>query len=122
MCSLPLRYGFASKRWSNAIKVMLEKDVGNPRIDCLWVIHLLEVDYNFVLKLIWGRRLIQRAAQFRTLMPAQQARPVRLATSSVFNKVLIYDLIRLIKSGAANFDNDATGCYDNIVPPHGMVC
>ena len=49
MCSLPLKYGFAPKRWSNGIKFMLEKDVGRPRIDHLRVIHLLEADYNFVL-------------------------------------------------------------------------
>ena len=38
------------------------------------------------------------------------------------NKVLTYDLIRLIKSDAASFDNDGAGCYDNIVPPHDIVC
>ena len=67
---MPLKYGFAPKRWSNVAKVVLEKDAGRPRIDRLRVTHLLKTDYNFVLKLIWGRRLVQWVAQLRILMLA----------------------------------------------------
>ena len=93
-----------------------------PRLDKLRVIHLLEADYNFVLKLIWGRRLMRRAHENRLLSGTQHARPGHMAQSAVLSKVLSYDLIRLAKKVAASMDNDAAGCYDKIVPPHRNVC
>ena len=102
---------------------MLEKSPEHgPRLDKLRVIHLLEADYNFVLKLIWGRRLMRRAHENRLLSGVQHARPGHMAQSAVLSKVLSYDLIRLAKKIAASMDNDAAGCYDKIVPPHGNVC
>ena len=93
-----------------------------PRIDKLRVINLLEADYNFVLKLVWGNRLLRRAQENRLISSAQHARPGHMAQSVVLSKVLSYDLIRLAKKIAASMDNDAAGCYDKIVPPHGNIC
>ena len=102
---------------------MLEKSPARgPRIDKLRVIHLLEADCNCVLKLIWGKRLFQRAHENHLISSAQHARPGHMAQSAVLSKVLSYDLIRLCKKVAASMDNDAAGCYDKIVPPHGMLC
>ena len=56
MCELPVKYGFAPKRWAHALKLMLEKDQGKPRVSRLRVIHLLEADYNFVLRTMWGQK------------------------------------------------------------------
>ena len=117
MCSLPLQYGFAPKKWYKARKVMLEKDARTPRIDRLCVIHLFEGDYSCMLKLIWSKRLIKIAAQFCLLMPAQKVRQGHLTVSAVLNKVQTNNLIRLVNQCAASFDNGAGGCYDNIVPP-----
>jgi hypothetical protein len=33
MLNLPLKYGFAPKRWCTSVTVMIEKDPGNPRIE-----------------------------------------------------------------------------------------
>jgi hypothetical protein len=33
MINLPLRHGFAPKRWCTSITVMIEKDPGNPHIE-----------------------------------------------------------------------------------------
>ena len=60
MCELPAKYGFAPKRWAYALKLMIEKDKGIPRVSRLRVIHLLEADYNFVLRNMWGRRLVKK--------------------------------------------------------------
>ena len=55
-CELPLNFGFSPVRWEKTCTLMLEKSPAHgPRLDKLRVIHLLEADYNFVLKLIWGR-------------------------------------------------------------------
>ena len=75
-----------------------------------------------MLKLIGGRRLIRRAPDRRILLSAQHARPGHIAQSAVLSKVLSYDLIQLTRLTAASMDNDAAGCYNKIVPPHGMLC
>ena len=79
MCELPVKYGFAPKRLAHALKLMLEKVQGKPRVSRLRVIHLLEADYNFVLRTMWGRRLVWKAKDNKHFMGAQQAQPGRLA-------------------------------------------
>ncbi len=46
--------GLAPKRWTNPVSVLLEKDIGQPNINRLQVIHLFEADYNLVLKIMWA--------------------------------------------------------------------
>ena len=58
MCELPVVHGFAPTRWAHALKLLLEKDPGSPRVSRLRAIYLLEADYNLVLRIIWGRRMM----------------------------------------------------------------
>jgi hypothetical protein len=52
--------GMALERWQNAVNVLIEKDPdGEPKLNRLRIIHLFEADYNFVLKLLWGSRLVK---------------------------------------------------------------
>ena len=100
---------------------MLPKDKGTPVVERLRVIQLFEADYNFVLRVIWGRRLVCSAQKFGIYMSAQRAQPGNLCIAAALNKVLSYDMIRQTKKIAASFDNDAKGCYDKIVPPQAMI-
>ena len=68
---LPLKYGFAPTRWAKALQTMLPKDPGMPKVERLRVIQLFEADYNFVLRIIWGRRLVWNAQKYGINMPAQ---------------------------------------------------
>ena len=61
MCALPAQYGFAPEIWKNAVKIMIEKYSGQLKVNRLRVIHLIEADYNFALRVIWGRRLMWSA-------------------------------------------------------------
>ena len=100
---------------------MLPKDPGMLKVERLRVIQLFEADYNFVLQMVWGRRLVWNAQEYGVYMPAQRAQPGNLFIAAALNKVLSYDMIRQTKKLAASFDNDAKGCYDNIVPPQAMI-
>ena len=91
MCELPVIYGFAPKRWTHALKLMIEKDEGKPRVSRLRVIHLLEADYNFVFRTMWGRRLVKKARDNNLFMSAQQAQPGRLAVGGILSKVISFD-------------------------------
>eukprot|EP00957_Ditylum_brightwellii_P025317 1915704-Ditylum_brightwellii.AAC.1 len=42
MMTLPFRIGFTPCRWQKAIDVMLEKDLGDPKINCLRIIVIVE--------------------------------------------------------------------------------
>jgi hypothetical protein len=59
MVSFPLQHGFAPRRWSKCVDAILEKIPGRPIIEKLRIIMLFEADFNFVLKLVWGKRLVQ---------------------------------------------------------------
>jgi hypothetical protein len=67
--------------WSKAVKIMIEKDVGTPRITQLRIIHLFDADFNFFLKLIWGSQLVKRTVHLDLLNNGQHGSiPRRTAT------------------------------------------
>jgi hypothetical protein len=59
------------QRWCNAVNVMIEKDIGQPKLTRLRIIHLFEAALNFFLKLLWGSRLVRRADQHNLLHTGQ---------------------------------------------------
>ena len=113
ICTKPLEKGHTNHD---------RKKPGFPLLHRLRGIIILEADYNWILRLIWGKRLFKNAAKKGKLMTAQQACPGFQSISSALNKVLAYDLMRLTKRSGGSFNNDAEGCYDRIVPPHAMLC
>jgi hypothetical protein len=76
------------------------------------VIHLFEADYNFTLKLLWGKRLVYQGEDNNCFGHQQFARPGHQSIDAVHKKTLTYDLSRIMAVNLGVFDNDATGCYD----------
>jgi hypothetical protein len=74
MLSLPLRHGFAPSRWQKCINAILEKIQGQPRIEKLRLIMLYDADFNFILKLIWEKRLVRHAEKYRCLGTNKESR------------------------------------------------
>eukprot|EP00957_Ditylum_brightwellii_P161987 12333628-Ditylum_brightwellii.AAC.1 len=50
MMTIPFQTGFASRRRIKAIAIMLKKDPGDPKIQRLRIIAIVEGDMNAVLK------------------------------------------------------------------------
>ena len=50
------------------------------------------------------------------------SRPRHKTTGALFLARLEKDLLRLLKANSAHIDNNATGCYDRIIPALGMIC
>eukprot|EP00957_Ditylum_brightwellii_P000358 27612-Ditylum_brightwellii.AAC.1 len=69
--SLPFIAGFTPSRWENAINCMLEKDPGNPKINRLRIIVIVEGDMNAIMKVIWNKRLVPTAESAQFLSPVQ---------------------------------------------------
>ncbi|KAI2497153.1 hypothetical protein MHU86_17356 [Fragilaria crotonensis] len=114
--------GIAIPRWCQATNVMIEKDVGSPKIHRLRIIHLFEADYNFFLKLQWGHRLVRHAVSLDLLHDSQHGSiPRRTAMDPIMLTHLTSDLCRILKHDLARFDNDASACYDRIIVALGML-
>ena len=89
MLQMPLRYEFVPQRWRQVLQIIISKDTGQPKIDRLKNILLLEADYNPVLKTIWGCRLMNRVQEQNLLHNGQHARPRNLASTASLNKNII---------------------------------
>jgi hypothetical protein len=77
-------------RWKRSVQVMLEKGKGRY-VEHLRIIQLCEADLNFVLKIIWGYRLIRSAQKEKQLDLSQYAVPGQTCHSAVWNKTLYCD-------------------------------
>jgi hypothetical protein len=100
---------------------MIAKDPGSSKIERIRVIHLFEADYNFTLKLLWGKRLVYQGEDHNCFGHQQFARPGHQAIDAVHKKTLTYDLSRIMAVNLGVFDNDASGCYDCIIVALGMI-
>jgi hypothetical protein len=58
MISMPFMYGFVNDRCLREIDVMLEKNKGVRTIHLLWIIGLLEVDFNTVLNFLFANQMM----------------------------------------------------------------
>ena len=120
--AIALTRGITIKRWQRAINVMLEKDQGRPTINRLRIIHLFEADFNFLLKIMWGSRLVHRAQKDGMIHSGQYGSvPGHTAGELVMLNQLSYDICRTNKINIIRFDNDASACYDRILVHLGML-
>ena len=90
---LSLQFGFAPRRWANTLQTIFPKDPGIPKVYRLRVIQLFEAAYNFILQVIWGRRLVWNAQKHNIYIPAQRAQPGYLGIATALNKVLSSNVI-----------------------------
>lgn len=117
MINIQLVCGFAGKRWKVSIAVMVAKDEGITKIHRMRIIQLLEADLNFTLACIFGSRTMRFAEEFCTMNASQYGgRRGAVCQSAVLNKVLSYEISRLLKEPVAGSELDATGCYDRMIP------
>lgn len=120
--NIALYHGISLPRWSHATNVLLEKDPGEPKINRLRIIHLFEADFNFLLKILWGSRLVQQAVDFDLLHDGQFGSVPRKTTMDLIMLTqLTTDLSRIQKLNMARFENDASACYDRIIVAFGML-
>lgn len=109
-------------RWQKVVSTMLEKIPGQPRVDKLRTIHLVETDLNMILGIIWGRRILSQAEIHRSLNQEQWGSRKRQAAIDVaLLKRLSYTVSRLTQSPLGTMDNDAKACYDRIIMPLALM-
>jgi hypothetical protein len=111
-----IKHGHVYQRWKTVVNATIEKIPGKPLLEKLRIIHLIESDFNLMIGILWGRRLMKHMEKIGKLGDEQGgSRAGRMAQHVLLLKQAIYSIWRLSRSNGASFDNDAKSCYDRIV-------
>ncbi|KAL7544844.1 hypothetical protein ACHAWF_009231 [Thalassiosira exigua] len=116
MMCLPFMYGFKNDRWAKCLDVMLEKKPGVRWIHQLRIIGLVEADFNTALMLFFACHLIGNAELTPLTEEQWGGRPGRTAVEPALCKMLAFEYGRVMYVTIALFANDATACFDRMVP------
>ena len=110
-----IKHKYSYERWKTIVNMMIYKEEGNVKIHRLRVIHLYEADLGFLWGAKWGTAM-KAAVKDKKLHQGQYGGlPGRDCTSLTYLEELRLDYSLLTRYSFANFDNDATACYDRIL-------
>jgi hypothetical protein len=111
---IPLKGGYAPRRWKHCLDVMILKRLGITHLDSLRSIVLFPADCNYAFKHI-GRQMMYNAEKAKALAPEQYgSRKRHRATDLATNKTLTYNILRQRKQLGAVCSSNAKSCYDLI--------
>ena len=86
------------------------------KINKLRIIGLMEADFNTALKLIFAKKMMSNAESSGINGEQWGGRPNRTALDMAVRKFLMLDYARLTYKTIAMFENDATSCFNGMVP------
>ena len=112
--TLALKRGFALDRWSRDLSVMLKKMFGCTLIRKLRAILLMEADFNFANKLIYGVRMMDNVRRYGFMPEEIYSEKGKTADDGSLAKVLFYDISRQSRVATGLSSIDASNCYDSI--------
>jgi hypothetical protein len=122
MTALCAKLGISLRRWQEIVTTMLEKEKGSPKLHRLRVIHLLEADLNLLVKIIIARRFVWHCEDHKAFGEAQAgSRPGRSSIDIVLQKELTYDLCLRTLINLGMMENDASACFDRMIPSLVML-
>jgi hypothetical protein len=100
---------------------MLLKKSNNIRLHRLRIIQLIESDFNQFLRISFTRPLAHKGEDLEWIHVSQFARTECACLTKVLLKVLTYKYIRINRRNRVSIDNDAKGCFDQIVPVLALI-
>ena len=98
---------------------MLEKTAGVAVVTKLRAILLMEAEFNFYNKFIFGKRMMDLARRHGMMPEEIYSKKGRTAGDVLLHQVLAYDIARQKRTPLIVASVDATQCYDRIA--HGIV-
>ena len=101
-------------RWLNGLTVMLEKEKGNINIDKLRAICLFEAALNWVLKVVYAKRMMRNAREQDLIPPELFATAGRSAIDATMAKIMFTDVCRTQHRNHAVASVDLGQCYDSV--------
>jgi hypothetical protein len=98
---------------------MLEQTTGVSLVEKIRAILLMEADFNFMNKVIYGDRMLSNAQRYEYMAEEIFSKRGHTAEDGSLAKVLFYDIVQQFRLNAAIALVDAANCYDSIV--HAIV-
>ena len=120
--NLAARYGKPLKRWQSGVTVLLEKLLGNTNLSKLRAICLLEADYNWLLKVIFAKRMITRMHNHGIMPLEQGATKGKTTTNMTLLKQLFFDQTNILHECCSISSTDAENCYDAVNHAFTSLC
>jgi hypothetical protein len=112
LASIATRQGFAPSCWSRALSCILEKMPGCSLIQKMRAILLMEADFNFTNKELYGSQMLNM--RFGYTAEEIYSERWRTAEDGAVAKQLFYDIVRQFRLCASISSIDAANCYDSI--------
>jgi len=92
---------------------VLKKDIGDPKINQLHIIHLYKVDYNLLLKWFSSKGFIIQRKQAHQITDSQGGgQPSQSAIDLAITKILLYEVADILWMQIIIVDNNATAGFD----------
>eukprot|EP00957_Ditylum_brightwellii_P099926 7614746-Ditylum_brightwellii.AAC.3 len=96
---------------------MLQKTLGNPKITKPRIIVLVEDNMNVIMKHIWNKCMIPVVEKTNFLSPEQFGNKKGYTSlDALLLKIGTMDLLQLYRLNRAIVNNDATACYNCMIP------
>ncbi len=116
LLALALKHTHTFERWKTVWNLYLEKDIGSPRLDRLRTLHIVEADYNLLLKWHSSLGFIARAETAGSLSECQSGgRAGRSAIDLACQKISLFEIYRMLRLIAIEISNDAASCFDRMI-------
>ena len=107
-------YGVPPERWGIGLQVMLEKVAGVALVEKLRAILLMEADYNFFNKWVFGFKAMDRLYLENYIPNDQYSQRESTAEDARMDSRFTYDISRQLHIPMATVSVDADKCYDRI--------
>jgi len=112
--TLIARGGCPPDRWGHGLQVMLEKVAGVALVNKLRAILLMEADFNYMNKWIFGHEAINKMYELGYVAEDQYSQKESTAEDARLDNRLTMDLSRQLRHPLATMSADADKCYDRI--------
>jgi len=112
-----IRTGYVLKRWQVVVNTMIFKDQGNFKIHRLRVLHIYEADLNLIMAVKWRDLLKSAETQGHVNTNQHGARPGCEASTLALSEELRTDIAYSTRRTLVSVDNDASDCFDRMLPP-----
>ena len=96
---------------------LLEKERGNCYVEKLRAICLLEADFNWLLRYVFAKAMINNMRDMDLIPVEQIAAKGKTAIDGVMQKQLFYDSANALHRNASLSSTDAANCYDAVNHP-----
>ena len=117
--SVAFRNGTPLERWKSGLAVMLEKQANCMLVDKLRSILLMEADFNFCNKALFGKHMMERVRTVGHMADEIFSDKNRTAEEGSMTKILFYNVLRQTRKTGTICSVDAENCYNRVA--HAIV-